>query len=530
MTPGHHYLMVVQPQNLPKALQLYQQVKVQSPLDTSLVLVTQASALSDVSTLMTWNNLQSVQPSSLVHPGRARKWTAVTDFQVQSAEPDESEVPTVEFKSGSHVMSVTANLAGSVHTILLDSGATGTAYITQAFVHKLGLPMVPLLKARSVQVGDGSVVQGLGSCTLPLRLGTLKCKVQCLVMPKLPQYPLILGDPWLQAFQAEVSYASHTVTLTNPQGKSVTLHSATHPKLARQVRADSSTLVPHSTLAEMWEELGIEIGSTFSYSSADIPSIHPSNHPSILVSGRRLAKWVQKDKVDVCQLLMVNQVDDEILLTTTAPTGDVPDKWTAAVPGDDVHSLQLRALLASKAHLCGEEMTGLPPARVPREVVPVLPGAHPVNRPMFRYSQPEMEEMTKQVKALLASGLVQKSNSPFGAPVLFVKKKDGTQRMCVDYRGLNKITVPNRYPLPRVDDLLDKLQGAKVFSSLDLLSGYHQIRLQESDVPKTAFRTPFGLFEYKVMPFGLTNAPSVFMATMNDMLAHLPFYLRCVLG
>ena len=142
---------------------------------------------------------------------------------------------------------------------------------------------------------------------------------------------------------------------------------------------------------------------------------------------------------------------------------------------------------------------------------------------MFRYSQPEMAEMTKQVKTLLEAGLVQKSSSPFGAPVLFVKKKDGTMRMCVDYRGLNKITVPNRYPLPRVDDLLDKLQGAKVFSSLDLLSGYHQIRLQDSDVPKTAFRTPFGLFEYRVMPFGLTNAPSVFMASMNDMLSHLPF-------
>ena len=168
-------------------------------------------------------------------------------------------------------------------------------------------------------------------------------------------------------------------------------------------------------------------------------------------------------------------------------------------------------------------MTGLPPARVPREVIPLIPGAHPVNRPMFRYSQPEMAEMTKQVKALLDVGLIQKSTSPFVAPVLFVKKKDGTQRMCVDYRGLNKITVPNRYPLPRVDDLLDKLQGAKVFSSLDLLSGYHQTRLTDSDVPKTAFRTPFGLFEYKVMPFGLTNAPSVFMATMNDMLAHLPF-------
>ena len=286
MTPGHHYLMVVQPKDLQKALQLYQQVKVQSPQDTSLVLVTQASVLSEFASLRTWKELQPVPSSSLVHPGRARKWAAVTDYQLPLVGSDEADEPTVEFKSGGHVMAVDANLAGSVHTILLDSGASGTAYITQAFVLKLGLPIVPLRKAQRVQVGDGNVVQGLGSCMLPLRLGTLKCKVQCLVMPKLPLYPLILGDPWLQAFQAEISYATHTVTLTNPQGKSVRLQSTNHPKVAGQVkRTDSSTLVPHSTLAELCEELGVEIGSTLSYSSADIPSIHPSIHPSWSVAG-----------------------------------------------------------------------------------------------------------------------------------------------------------------------------------------------------------------------------------------------------
>jgi hypothetical protein len=137
---------------------------------------------------------------------------------------------------------------------------------------------------------------------------------------------------------------------------------------------------------------------------------------------------------------------------------------------------------------------------------------------MFRYSPAELAEMTSQVKELLQAGLIQKSTSPFGAPVLFVKEKTGEFRMSVDYRALNKVTIPNRYPLPRIDDSLDRMQGAKVFSSLDLLSAYHQIRLADGDVVKTAFKTPFGLFEYKVMPFGLTNAPSVFMAAMNDVL------------
>jgi hypothetical protein len=104
-----------------------------------------------------------------------------------------------------------------------------------------------------------------------------------------------------------------------------------------------------------------------------------------------------------------------------------------------------------------------------------------------------------------------------------VKKKTGELRMCVDYRALNKITIPNRYPIPRIDDLLDRLQGSKVFSSLDLCSAYQQVKLNETDYQKTAFRTPFGLYEYKVLPFGLTNAPSAFMSIINEVIADLPF-------
>ena len=119
------------------------------------------------------------------------------------------------------------------------------------------------------------------------------------------------------------------------------------------------------------------------------------------------------------------------------------------------------------------------------------------------------------MEELEGKGFIRPSVSPWGAPVLFVKKKDGSLRLCVDYRELNKVTIRNKYPLPRIDDLFDQLQGSKVFSKIDLQSGYHQLKINPNDVPKTAFRTRYGHYEYLVMPFGLTNAPAAFMDLMN---------------
>ncbi|GJV41812.1 putative reverse transcriptase domain-containing protein [Tanacetum coccineum] len=155
-----------------------------------------------------------------------------------------------------------------------------------------------------------------------------------------------------------------------------------------------------------------------------------------------------------------------------------------------------------------EDLSGLPPTRQVEFQIDLVPGAAPVARAPYRLAPSEMKELSEQLKELSDKGFIRPSSSPWGAPVLFVKKKDGSFRMCIDYRELNKLTVKNRYPLPRIDDLFDQLQGSSVYSKIDLRSGYHQLRVREEDIPKTAFRTRYGHYEFQVMPFGLTNAPA----------------------
>nr|GEZ83453.1 putative reverse transcriptase domain-containing protein [Tanacetum cinerariifolium] len=162
-----------------------------------------------------------------------------------------------------------------------------------------------------------------------------------------------------------------------------------------------------------------------------------------------------------------------------------------------------------------EDLPGIPPARQVEFQIDLVPGAALVARAPYRLAPSEMKELAEQLQELFDKGFIIPSSSPWGAPVLFVKKKDGSFRMCIDYREVNKLTVKNQYPLPRIDDLFDQLQGSSMYSKIDLRSGYHQLRVREEDIPKTAFRTRYGHYEFQVMPFGLTNAPAIFMDLMN---------------
>ena len=163
-----------------------------------------------------------------------------------------------------------------------------------------------------------------------------------------------------------------------------------------------------------------------------------------------------------------------------------------------------------------KELPGLPPHKEIEFAIDVVPGATPASITPYRMAPLELKELKLQLQELLEKKrFIRPSVSPWGAPVLFVKKKDGTLRLCIDYRQLNKLTIKNKYPLPRIDDLFDQLKGASIFSKIHLRSRYHQLRNNDVDVHKTTFRTRYGHYEFLVMPFGLTNAPAAFMDLMN---------------
>jgi hypothetical protein len=157
----------------------------------------------------------------------------------------------------------------------------------------------------------------------------------------------------------------------------------------------------------------------------------------------------------------------------------------------------------------------MPPDREIEFVIELVPGTAPIFKRPYRMAANQLAELKEQLQELLDKGYICPGASPWEAHVIFVPKKDGTKRMCVDYRSLNEVTVKNKYPLPRIDDLFDQLKGACVFSKIDLRSGYHQLKIRATDIPKTAFITRYGLYEYTVMSFGLTNAPAYFMYLMN---------------
>jgi hypothetical protein len=225
--------------------------------------------------------------------------------------------------------------------------------------------------------------------------------------------------------------------------------------------------------------------------------------------------WLRKEKAVIhCATGTVELTSPkgerfEVMITITASTKPVVYLVDGKCVGRNIR------VVRDFPDVFPEELPRMPPDREVEFVIDLLPGTAPISKRPFMMSVEELKELKKQLTKLQEVGYIRLCSSPWGASILFVQKKDGSQRICVDYRSLNDVKIKNNYPLPRIEDLFDQLRGARLFSKIDLRLGYHQMKIRPSDIPKTAFSTRYGLYEFTVMSFGLTNAPAYFMNLMN---------------
>ena len=289
-----------------------------------------------------------------------------------------------------------------------------------------------------VTLANGDTTTPLGVVDVPVHVQGYKDTLRCLVLDLIQDFDLILGDKWLSDHQAVIDYAHDSVALR---------HKGRHIKLSFN---HASTHSPHSSLCTMTQAMrAVRHGAD-----------------AFLVLVRRAGDPVGRD-------------ESEEVVPSQEGTSSSESSPSLALGSGACDPAKVKGLLEEFKDLFPESLPGLPPDRGVALTIPLVEGAKPVSRPAFRYSPRELQEIKDQVQYLLERDLIQESSSPFGAPVLFVPKPNGTLRMCIDYRALNKITVKNKWPIPRVDTLLDSLKGATVFLAIDLQQGYYQLRIDK---------------------------------------------------
>lgn len=369
----------------------------------------------------------------------------------------------------SHVMQVAACVAGVQSVAVLDTGAEETElapdgiFLSNKFAQRHGLVIRAMPSNEAEMTGiDGQPCKVYGTVRTTIKMGHMVSQIRALVIDMDDKLDLICGETWLQRHKAVMDYGSK-VCMFMRRGKKFLVRCIK----PRRIRND------------------------------------PVDKPAPKIMTLTQAKRIMRKKVWYC-LALVTEAKQE--------KDNQPPKI------ESISDPRVRVLVNAYPTV----FTDTPPKggsriQAEHECIPLPEESKPTFRPMFRYSPLEMAELEKRIQELLENGYIQPSTSPYGAPVLFVKKPRSEElRLVIDYRQLNKLTLRNRHPIPRIDDLLDSLSGAKVFSSVDLRQAYHQIKLVDSDKPKTAFRTPFGHYEWVTLSMGLTNAPAIFQSVVNN--------------
>ena len=366
-------------------------------------------------------------------------------------------------------LELAGRIGGKSCRLLLDSGSTGNYISAQVCAdHRIPIKVDP--NPDRLTMAEGTTTKTEGQVQVQIKCGGYKGIVRAKVFPGL-QKPMILGIPWLSKVNPHINWTTGAVV----------------------VRKDHE-----------WIQL---------------PLVQSKDGPSVdsvaMVSAMQMSRMLKRKQVTQAFVGFVREVKEEEADEKVSKS----DLNSAHLQREDLPD-SIKAVLKEFEDVFPEDLPiGQPPVRKGHEFkIELEDDVPPVHRPLYKLSPLELDEAKKQIEYLLEHKFIRPSDSPYGAPVLFAPKKDGGLRFCIDYRWLNKKTVRNQYPLPLPEEMFDRLGGAKVFSKIDLKSGYWQIPVRKGDVQKTAFKTRWGLYEYLVMPFGVTNAPAQFMNMMNDLL------------
>ena len=440
---------------------------------------------------------------------------------------------------------VTVSIAGRNCVALIDSGAS-QSYIAPETVTLCEVECSPALV--HLELADGSKVQSTQqTLAVPCTVGRSVCKMSFTVTKLLSNVDVVLGMDWLRTWNPVIDWRRQKMYIW-VQGEWDHVNGVlleTEQKIGTVKIFDDYlgdvTSVPDFTVIKepkLWISNTDQKNCTIngektvqkkkSGKSVQVVKRTTSEQRRQIISSKQVAKIMKRGEPVFLAVIrptsqsgqgMTQKAKQQIMKETgpirkAPPVAETRKRMCNEAPADI--RTELHDLLKEYADLFPEKLPkGRPPQREVEFEIKMEKGATPPSKPPYRLSPKEHEELQAQIDDLLAQGHIRPSTSPYGAPVLFVPKKDGRWRMCVDYRALNRQTIRDQYPLPRIDDLLDRLGRAKHFSTLDLASGYHQIAVRAADVPKTAFRTQRGQFEFLVMPFGLTNAPATFQRLMN---------------